>query len=127
MVKVGQNATLYRGNRKILRYTITDEDNSNDPLDVTTYTLRFAVTITNSSGTPVEGAAVIQLDSTNQPTQVVKTDASSGVVDVILLAVDTIDLQPGEYYTELEGVDASGFTEVLATGTLTIEPNVENA
>lgn len=127
MVKVGQNATVYRGNRKILRFTIVDADNSNSALNVTTYTLRFAATITSASGDPVETAAVIQIDSTNDPTQVVKTDAANGIVDVILVAADTSSLNPGEYYMELEGVDASSNTEVLATGTLTVEPNVENA
>lgn len=127
MVRVSQNATVYRGNRKVLEYTITDEDNSNSALNITAYTIRWAATRTNASGQPIESGAVIDLNSTDDTTQVVKTDAANGVVQVILLNADTTSLIPGEYYIELEGVDGSGNSEVFATGTLTLEPNVDNA
>lgn len=127
MVKLSQNATVYRGNRKVLQYTITDEDNSNAALNITSYAIRWAATRTNASGQPIESGAVIDLNTTDDPTQVVKTDAANGIVQVILLNADTTGLQPGEYYIELEGVDGSGNSEVFATGTLTLEPNVDNA
>ena len=127
MAKTAQDATLYRGNRKVLRYTVTDEDNSNAPLDITGYTIRWAATRTNASGNPIESGAVIDLNTTNDPTQVVKTTPASGIVDVILLEADTTGLTPGSYYIELEGVDGSGNSEVFAVGTLTIEPNIDNA
>lgn len=127
MVKTSQNATVYRGNRKVLEYTITDEDNSNAALNITPYTIRWAATRTNASGQPIESGAVIDLNSIDDTAQVVKTDAANGVVQVILLNADTTSLIPGEYYIELEGVDGSGNSEVFATGTLTLEPNVDNA
>lgn len=127
MAKTNQNATMYRGNRKVLEYTIIDEGNANAALDISSYAIRWAATRTNSSGQPIETAAVIDLNNSADPTQVVKTDAVNGVVQVILFNADTTSLQPGEYYIELEGVDGSGNTEVFATGTLTLEPNVENA
>ena len=106
---------------------MTDEDNSNAPLDITGYTIRWAATRTNASGNPIESGAVIDLNTTNDPTQVVKTTPASGIVDVILLEADTTGLTPGSYYIELEGVDGSGNSEVFAVGTLTIEPNIDNA
>lgn len=127
MALTGQNASMYRGNRKVLGYTLTDLDNSGAALDITAYRLQWAATRTNASGQPIESAAVIDLNTDDHPAQVVKTDAANGVMQVVLLEADTINLTPGEYYIELEGVDGSGNSEVFATGTLTLEPNVENA
>ena len=59
--------------------------------------------------------------------QVVKTTPASGIVDITLLEADTTSLTPGSYYIELEGVDGSGNSEVFAVGTLTLEPNIDNA
>jgi hypothetical protein len=127
MAKTAQDATMYRGNRKVLRYTVTDEDNSGAALDITSYTIRWAATRTNASGNPIETGAVIDLNSTSDPTQVVKTTPASGIVDITLLEADTTSLTPGSYYIELEGVDGSGNSEVFAVGTLTLEPNIDNA
>ena len=127
MAKTAQDATMYRGNRKVLRYTVTDEDNSGSALDITSYTIRWAATRTNASGNPIETGAVIDLNSTSDPTQVVKTTPASGIVDITLLEADTTSLTPGSYYIELEGVDGSGNSEVFAVGTLTLEPNIDNA
>ena len=127
MAKTDQNATVYRGNRKVLRYTVTDDDNAGAALDITTYLMRWAATRTDASGDPIESGAVIDLNSTSNPSQVVKTTPASGIVDVTLLEADTTSLTPGTYYIELEGVDASSNSEVFAVGTLTIEPNIDNA
>ncbi len=127
MAKTDQNATVYRGNRKVLRYTVTDEDNGGAALDITTYTIRWAATRTDTSGNPIESGAVIDLNTTDDPTQVVKTAPASGVVDVTLVEANTTELTPGTYYIELEGVDASAHSEVFAVGTLIIEPNIDNA
>lgn len=118
---------MYRGNRKVLRYTVTDEDNSGAALDISSYTIRWAATRTNASGNPIETGAVIDLNSTSDPSQVVKTTPASGIVDITLLEADTTSLTPGSYYIELEGVDGSGNSEVFAVGTLTLEPNIDNA
>lgn len=126
MVKTSQNATVYRGNRKVLEYTITDEDNSNAALNITAYRIQWSATRTNASGQPIQNGAVIDLNSVDDTAQVVKTDAANGVVQVILLNANTNTLTPGEYYIELEGVDGSGHSEVFATGTLTLEPNTDN-
>lgn len=127
MVKITQNAIVYRGNRKILEYTITDEDNNDDPFDVTSYKIQWSATRIGSNGQPIQTSPVIDLNSVDNATQVVKTNPTGGVIRVILVQADTVNLQPGEYYTELEVVDGSSNSEVLAIGTITVEPNVNNA
>lgn len=126
MVKTNQNATVYAGNRKVLRFTVVDEDNSNDPLDLTAYKVYFAMAKIGASS-PRTADPLIDMNSVDDSTQVVKTDPTNGVVDVILLAADTDLVKPDDYYIELEGEDPSGNTEVFAVGTLKIEPNVDNA
>lgn len=128
MAVTGQVDTIYQGNRRILRFTITDEDTSGSPIkDLTGLVVKFALAKLDVNGNPIKSNPVVDLNSTSHSLQVVITTPTNGIVDVILLPANTSALIPGDYYFELELFDGSGNGVVVATGTLTIEVNVTNA
>lgn len=129
MAKTGQDATIYRNNRVVLRFTVLDEDAAGEPpLDITTYLIKYAIARLNAQGDPIVATPVIDLNSTTHPTKVVKTDATQGKLEVILDETDTDDLSaPRDYYHELEVFDSLGNPVVAATGVLSVLPNVTNA
>lgn len=127
MAKTGQDATIYRNNKVTLRFTIVDEDAVGEPpLDITTFTIKFAVARLTEAGDPIVGSPVIDLSSATSA-KVVKTVPLSGQVEVRLEEEDTDLLTPRDYYLELEAFDASSNPVVVATGILTVLPNVVNA
>lgn len=127
MAKTGQDATIYRRNKVTFRFTVVDEDTDGEPaLDITTFTVKFAIARLSEAGDPIVGSPVIDLSSATSA-KVVKTDAVNGEVEVRLDKDDTDLLTPRDYYLELEVFDASGNPAVSSVGTLTVRPNVVNA
>lgn len=129
MAKVNQDAVAYRNNRWILRYTVVDEDAPGEPaLDISNYVIYFSIAPFNTQGDPLVNSPVIDLNSDDDPLQVVKTDAVNGEVEVTLENEDTALLKaPKDYYQELEVEDAFGNRVVSSTGTISVRPNVNNA
>lgn len=126
MAKTGQDATIYKNNRVILEFSIVDEDASGEPaLDVTGYTIKYAIAPFDLNGNPLVNSPVI--DESTAGAKVVVTSAVGGLVEVRLGAADTDLLRVADYYHELEVFDASNNPVVAATGTLTVLPNVVNA
>lgn len=128
MAVTGQIDTIYQGNRRILRFTVTDEDTSGSPAkDLTGLVVKFALAKIDANGNPIKTNPLLDLNSTAHPTQVIITDAANGIIEVTLLPANTSGLNPTDYYFELEVFDGSGNGVVVATGTLTVNVNVVNA
>jgi len=126
MVKTGLTDTIYAGNRRVLTFTIEDQDaGDGSAKDITGFTVKFALARTDANGEPITSSPLIDLSSSGS--QVVITDAANGVVQVTLGGSDTDSIVPGDYYFELEVFDSSSNSTVVAVGTMTIEPNVDNA
>lgn len=126
MAVTGQTFSMFQGNRKVLRFSLTNEDTPG-VLDMTNIpTFKFAMARIDASGNPLKSNPVVDLSTGAQVVRVTPV-ATSGVVTVELLYANTATLNPGDYYFELEATDSSGFTEVVATGTGTINVNVNNA
>ena len=117
--------SMYQGNRRVLNFTVLDEETSN-PKDLSTFEVTFAVALMNSSGIPVRSNPVIDHRTTDISPQVTITDAANGLVQVELLCADTENLAARDYYFELEVHDAFCGV-VVATGTMTLQTNVSNA
>ena len=127
MAKIGQDATFYQNNTVTLRFTVVDEDTTGEPaLDITSYRVFYALSRFSAAGTPLTASPLIDVDSTDNPTVVVKTDPTLGKVEVRLTNTLT-SLAARDYYQELELVDGLGNRVVCSTGTVTILPNVVNA
>lgn len=130
MASTGQTETVYTNNRWILRFVIRDEDDPapvKPPLDITGHTIRFALARLGASGAPLVNNPVLDFNSGDEPLVVVITDAPNGAVEVRLDDSITVAVPPREYYLELEDVDGLGNPVVVATGNLTVLPNVVNA
>lgn len=113
MTEINQDATLYAGDDRTLRFTLTDAAGA--PLNLTGYELAWAlrgagglVEIAKSLGS---GIAVVGL-------------ATAGVVDVTLTHTDTIGLGAFGHPHQLEGTDASGNVSTLAEGVITVRASV---
>lgn len=128
MAVTDQLFTLWSGNRRIIEFTVEDEDNPGNPLSLTGYVVKFALARFDRNGDPIKANPLIDMRS-DTSSQVTITDAANGVVEVELLEADTVNIQPtpGDYYFELEVFDVSNNSVVVATGTATIKRNVDNA
>jgi hypothetical protein len=127
MAKTGQDATFYQNNYVVLRFTVVDEDIVGEPaLDISTYRVFYSLAKLGTTGLPITASPVIDVDSTDDPTVVVKTTPVSGIVEVRLTNTLT-NIAAKDYYHELELVDALSNRVVSMTGTVTILPNVVNA
>lgn len=125
MVVKDQNVEIYQGNRRRLIFTVQDEEGPGVK-DLTGLNLTFAVARMNDEGVPLKKNPVIDHRTTDTPAQLVVTDPANGVVEFTFLCPDTESLAAREYYWELEAHDATCGV-VLATGTLTVLTNVNNA
>lgn len=126
MVDTSQDFTIYAGNVKTLEFTVTDEE-ALAPLDLTSSIVKFAATILDENSNPVVDSPNIDLNSSGA--QVTIVDAVNGRVDVDLIEAHTTALAAAgetEYYIELEVFDVGGDSVVVATGTMTVKPNVVN-
>ena len=122
MADTAQDDTFYSGNKRTMRFTITNGDVDGSPaLDVTGYDIRWV--LADSRGNSRYGRRPIL--TKDETSGITTPDAVNGVVDVSLSSVDTQYLS-GSYYHELELVDGGGDTVVVATGTLTLLENVLN-
>lgn len=101
MAETKQNATIYQGEYKILRFTLEDDF---DPTDIPLY-YRIAQQAQSATKVLVERDAI-----TND----------GNVVSVPLESEDTEGLREGDWYHELYLVDTPDRRSVLATGILTI-------
>lgn len=124
MVVKDQSVELYQGNRRILTFQVVEEAGPGY-LDLSGLTVKFAVARTNDEGVPLKKNPVIDLKSTSG-IQVAITDAPNGAVRVTLECADTEALPAGTYYWELEVFDST-CSVVVATGSLTLLTNVNNA
>lgn len=125
MVVANQTIDIYRGNRRILEFTIRQEPDSQTARDITNDRVQFAVARIGTNG-PIVTNPLIDLNSNTSPTKVNKVDAAAGRVNVVLESTETA-IQVGSYYFELEVVDLSGQSAVVATGTFNVLVNINNA
>jgi len=125
MVVRNLSTEIYQGNRRDLIFTVRDEGGSSAK-DITGMTATFAISRTNDEGVPLK-TPVVDHSSSDASPQVVITDYVNGIVEVAILQADTENLAAGEYYFELELTDVSSNSVVVATGTLTVYTNVNNA
>lgn len=131
MAKTEQNDTMYVNNQRTLEYTVTDEDNSNNPLDLTPYTagapadIKWTLSRIDQSGNVLKDSPVLEKKYTTAG-QITVSGASNEVAGVNLLSADTASLTAGDYWMELELFDAAGERVVIATGTMTLLVNVVN-
>lgn len=125
MVQINQNDTFYANNIRTLKFTVTDADASPvAPLDLTGYTVQWAMSRFLSSGS--YGTTAVLKKDNGSVGGVTVTDAVNGKCQVALIGADTASLS-GKFYHELEVVDGTGKAVVVATGTLIINKNVSNA
>jgi hypothetical protein len=128
MVVANLTTFLYAGNRRILRFTVTDEDTAGSPAyDLTTSVVKFALAAFGGNGLPLKKNPKLDFSSLDASPQVVITTPASGIVEVTLLEADTENLPPANYYFELEVFNNTQTQSVVvATGTLEVRVNVEN-
>jgi hypothetical protein len=122
MADVNQDDTFYSGNKRTLRFTLTNGDvGGSPPLDISGYAIRWA--LADSRGNSRYGKTPILQKDENGGITVV--DAVNGILDVALSSADTQYLS-GAFYHELELVDGGLDSVVVATGTLTLLENINN-
>ena len=122
MATLGQKDTFFAGNPRFYDFTIADDDNPGSALNLTGMTARFALSRFTSSNT-YSTTAILEKTTASG---IVITSAAAGQLRVSLDPADTAALA-GDYYFELEIVDASSNPVVVATGTITILKNVVNS
>lgn len=124
MAVTDQVDTIFAGNKRTLKFAITDADTVGAPaFNLTNLVLKFTLTRVSADGN-ILTTPLIEKKSTSA-TQLVVTNAAGGLCEVYLVEADTLTLL-GDFYFELEAYDVSNEHVVLATGTLTIKPNVTN-
>lgn len=125
MAQTNQDDTFYAGNTRVLQFAITDaEVDPPVPLDLTGCTVQWALSAMLIDGS-YDTVAILKKDSAGTDV-IIDGDPSTGIVRVRIRPADTAELA-GRYYHELEVIDVAGNPVVVATGYLTINPNVVNA
>jgi len=124
MVVTGLTDFIYAGNRRQLLFTVLDEDaGGSTPLDLTGFTVTWAMAIL-AGGSPVTSDPLINVSTA---AEIVVTDAANGLLTVTLSGALTAAINPDTYYWELEITSALSYSTVVATGTIDVRPNVDNA
>lgn len=122
MAVTDQRDTFYAGNVRTYPFSVDDENNPGNKLDLTGMTVAFALSKYLSasawSKTPLVEKSIGD--------GITITNASQGALTVTLSPDDTASLE-GEFYFELEVTDASANPVVVATGRITLLRNVTNA
>jgi hypothetical protein len=126
MVVRNQSTEIYQGNTRILQFSVKDEDGTSAK-NLTGYSATFCAARTNEEGTPLRKNPVIDHSTTDASPQLVITDGPGGVIEFTFASADTTNLPAGDYYFELEVTDGALASLVVATGTLTVYTNVNNA
>lgn len=123
MVVTGQSWIVYAGNAHEFQFVVTDQDTPGSPVkNITGQGARFALSKFKADGT-YGTTPVLTKDSANVG-EITITDAVNGELSVFLDEGDTALLGGHDYYVELELYASTSL--VIATGTLTINKNVEN-
>lgn len=128
MVQANLSTFLYAGNRRVMRFTVVNEDTAGSPpFDLTTSIVKFALAAFGGNGLPLKKNPKLSFSSLDVSPQVIITTPLAGVVEVELLEADTINLPPANYYFELEVFNNTQTQSVVvSTGTLEVRVNVEN-
>lgn len=129
MAQENQNATMFANNRHLLVWNGITSEGGASLVDLTGKIVKWSLTIKGASGPVLSPLLDFRSDVGTQLT-IPNPVAGSKHVQMELLAADTADLAPVEttYYHELEVFEGAGTNPVVvATGELTIRPNVENA
>lgn len=126
-----QTDQMFAGNDRVLRFTMTDEDAGGDfDLTLAGRVSRFALAQIGPNG-PITATPVVTKDQGN-PGEITLDPIhglGTNIANVNLVGADTAALADAgstDYYFEYEVTEAGGGTIVMATGTLTIDPNVVN-
>lgn len=126
MAVENQTASFFADNRHTLKFTLTDAAGA--VLDLTGRLVTFALAGLGSKG-PILSNPHVDL-KLGVDAQLTVPTPTNGIALVVLLPADTAALAPIEttYYIECEVTEGDGSTPVVvATGEVTIKPNVENA
>jgi hypothetical protein len=137
MVVADQTDTMYADNYHTLEWQAL-LDGGGAVLDLTGRIVKFALARFNSAGVPLRENPVLDFASDDVSPQVTVPNPNPDIdtgpfphVIVELLPVDTATLAPVKdvaFYFELEVFEGDGSRPVVvATGTLTVKLNVENA
>ena len=133
MAVENQTAEMFANNRHLLQWPQILDDDGVTTLDLTGKIVKFSLTRKDDAGNPLltplidfrsDTSAQVTIPDPNPP------DDTTIHVQVELLPADTASLAPKEtvYYIELEVFEGDGTAPVVvATGDLTIKPNVVNA
>lgn len=124
MARTDQDDEFYANNPRRLQFTVVDEDNADAPFDLTSFTVRWAMSKMKPDGSFSTTPALTKTSEGSGGITV--TDAAAGELYVDLEDVDSAALH-GDYYHELEVFNADGEGVVVATGKLTINKNIKNA
>lgn len=120
MAATNDTIIVYAGNKRTLRFTVLDAEGA--AFDLTGYDVRWALSKYGASGSYTTTAEVNK--HSDNASEITVTD---NVVDVVLVGADTANLSAGDYYHELEIVDGSDESLVVAVGDVELRSNVVNA
>lgn len=128
MSSVNQNDSFYANNKRTFNFTITDRDvTPNIPYDLTGKHVRWSLSRQQDDGSYSSIPLLEKTTADTSPVDVIiNADPTTGKVQVILQASDTIGLL-GKYHHELEVIDGAGQAVVVATGTILILKNIVNS
>lgn len=104
------SVTMYRGDSRTLRVTVTS---GGSPVDLTGYSIAFTVR-------PDEDADAVITKSSADPTEINITDAANGRLEIYLQPADTENLQLRSYDYDVEITSPTGVVSTVVVGTLTI-------
>lgn len=134
MVQTGQDATFYAGERKTLRFAVVDQDNSDAPLNLATSfdEVKWAMSQKDANGnfdtvtlSVEKKSGTAQAETGGNEIDFADEAGTNDAALVELIGIDTDGLI-GEFAHQLSGFDTDGEEVILATGTITLEPNLEN-
>lgn len=130
MVKANQDVTMRVGERKDLEFPITDEDTvGTPPYSMTGLTAKWGMVLQDpDTGEFPTSPLNVEKSSANPGTGITLGDlnGTDDLATVHLFAADTSTLPPGEYHHQLTLFDGSNEEVFLATGTITLTPNLVN-
>lgn len=122
MVKKAQDDEFYANNLRTFRFTLTNEDDGGDPLDLTGLELKWAMSRVSEDGVYSTKAVV---EKCTEDSTITIIDAPNGIIELSLTPTDTENLS-GIFYHQLEVFDGASSAIVVAEGTFTILRNIIN-
>jgi predicted metalloendopeptidase len=107
-----ENLEIVRGDDKF--YNLTFTDSNGDPIDITGWTIFFTAKLRKN-----------QTDSEGLQVNVsVHTDAVNGETQIHLPNTDTINLQPGNYYYDIQAKKDNGNIFTILMGKLKVYEHI---